>query len=63
MSTQELIEALRNKESRDNRALLDEAAERLYDLEKIADFYCKETKKLYDRIIDLQYQLQAEERR
>lgn len=46
MSTQELIEALKNKPSRDNRALLDEAADRLYDLERIAEFYRKEAERL-----------------
>lgn len=44
--TQELIEALRHKPSRDNRALLDEAADRLSELEKIAEFYRREAGKL-----------------
>lgn len=46
MTTKELIDALKNKPSRDNRALLDEAAERLSDLERIAEFYWKEATRL-----------------
>lgn len=37
MTTEELIKALREKESRDNRWLLDEAAERLESLQKRYD--------------------------
>lgn len=46
MTTKELIKALKNKESRDNRALLDEAAERLDTLECIAEFYQAEASRL-----------------
>lgn len=37
MKTKDLIKALRDKESRDNRALLDEAAERLELLSAIVN--------------------------
>lgn len=46
MTTKELIKALKNKESRDNRALLDEAADRLETLECIAEFYQAEASRL-----------------
>lgn len=46
MTTKELIEALKNKPSRDNRALLDEAADRLGDLLAIAEYYQGEATRL-----------------
>lgn len=46
MTTKELIQALKNKESRDNRALLDEAADRLGDLMAIAEYYQSEATRL-----------------
>lgn len=60
MTTKELAKALRNKPSRDNRALLDECAQRLLDLEAIAEFFHAEYKKLNDRFLchrcEYQYQ-------
>lgn len=50
MTTKELIEALKNKPSRDNRALLDAAAERLSDLERIAEYYHAEAMRLLEEI-------------
>lgn len=51
MTTKELAEALRNKPSRDNRALLDECAQRLLDLEAIAEFFHAEYKKLDEKLL------------
>lgn len=48
-STQELADALRNKPSRDNRMLLDECAQRLLDLETIAEFFHSEYEKIRAR--------------
>ena len=49
MTTKELVEALRKKPSRDNRALLDECAQRLIDLEAIAEFFHSEYEKIRER--------------
>lgn len=51
MTTKELAEALRNTPSRDNRALLDECAQRLLDLEAIAEFFHAEYKKLDEQFL------------
>ena len=60
MTTKELAEALRKKASRDNRALLDECAERLLELETIAEFFHAEYKKLDEKFLcrrcEYQYQ-------
>lgn len=49
MTTKELAEALRTKRSRYNRALLDECAQRLLDLEAIAEFFHSEYEKIRAR--------------
>jgi len=39
LTVKELIKALKNKQSRDNRELLDESAERLEELNAVANAY------------------------
>lgn len=46
MTTKELIYALKNKESQEDRALFVEAADRLEDLEAIAEYYQAEASRL-----------------
>ena len=63
MTTEELIKALREKPSRDNRALLDEAAERIEKLSKELDELAEEHSDLIvekDELFDIAERQKAE---